>query len=113
MKEFVVTAVILTPGACVREGLGRTSIRRSAGSGGVSHTSVSSTRIAIFASGKSLGEFFGGRQKPAGMGARTPWVFHSKTPFFSYVKILGRVFVERRGIESAAGSWRPQFPGFK
>ena len=32
LREFVVTAVILTPGACGREGLGNTLLRRSGGS---------------------------------------------------------------------------------
>ena len=49
LREFVVIAVILTPGTCGREGLGRTSLRRSGGLGGVSQTSVSSTRNATFA----------------------------------------------------------------
>ena len=35
LRAFVVTAVILTPGARGREGLGRTSLRRSAGSRGI------------------------------------------------------------------------------
>ena len=71
LREVVVTAVILTPGACGREGLGRTSLRRSggsAGSGGGSQTSVSFTRNATLAFGNTLGRVLGGINNPCGHG---------------------------------------------
>ena len=75
LREFVVTAVILSPGAYGREGLGSTSLRRSAGSresAGVSQTSVSSTRN--FCLWKHPGAcFWRHKTAPAGMATRTPW----------------------------------------
>ena len=79
LREFVINAVILTPGACGREGLGRTSLRRSGGSAGVCQTSVSSTQNVSFASGNILGRVFWRHKKPL-------WEWGHALPRFSTQK---------------------------